>query len=65
MQVIVQGGLAKPVLLNTKEATAIVICSEDNTPSALLKFMEDGQGFVMFTEADKNFQQILKDHNLI
>lgn len=65
MRIIVAGGLKKPVLLNTTEATALLITSDDGTPSVIYRFLENGTGYIRFTEGeDKNFAEAAKELGL-
>jgi len=66
MRVLVAGGLNKPVLLNTDEATAILITNNDGTPNVIYRIMENGNGWIRFTEGeDKNFTEVARQLGLI
>ncbi len=58
MKVIVAGGIKNPVLLDTDEATSLIILKEDGTPVSLYKFLPNNQGFVRLQKGeDKNFEE--------
>lgn len=66
MKVIVAGGIKKPILLNTTEATAILICTEDGKPNVIFKMLQDGKGWLRLTKGeDKNFDDAAKQLGLI
>ena len=66
MRVLVAGGLAKPVLLDTTEATALLITNDDGKPNVIYRFMENGEGWVRFTEKeDANFSQVARELGLV
>jgi hypothetical protein len=44
MRVIVAGGMDKPILLDTKKATAILISTDDGKPNVIFKILKDGRG---------------------
>ena len=65
MRILVAGGLKNPVLLDTKEATALLITSDDGKPNVIFKIMENGKGWIRFTEGeDKNFAEVTKELGL-
>ena len=65
MRVLVAGGLKNPVLLDTKEATALLITSDDGKPSVIYRLMESGNGWIRFTDGeDKNFAEVVKELGL-
>lgn len=65
MRVLVVGGLKKPILLDTKEATALMITSDDGKPNVIYRLMENGRGWIRFTEGeDKNFAEVAKELGL-
>ena len=56
MQVVVAGGIKKPILLDTKEATAILINTDDGKPTVIFKMLPNGKGWLRLTKGeDKNF----------
>jgi hypothetical protein len=58
MQVTLLGGLKKPLLIETKESTALIIAKDDGTPVVLFKFLPDGNGYIRYTKGeDKNFDE--------
>jgi len=65
MRILVAGGLKNPILLDTKEATALLITSDDGKPNVIFKIMENGKGWIRFTEGeDKNFAEVTKELGL-
>ena len=66
MRILVTGGLKNPVLLNTTEATALLITSDDGTPNVIYRIMDNGKGWIRFTEGeDKNFAEVTKQLGLV
>lgn len=64
MRIIVAGGLKKPILLDTNEATALLITDDEGKPNVIYKIMENS--WVRFTQGeDKNFTEVAKDLGLI
>ena len=56
MRVVVSGNFKKPILLDSKEATAVMIATEDGQPTVLFKLLPDGQGWIRYVKGeDKNF----------
>lgn len=65
MRVTVAGGMAKPILLDTTEATAILISTDDGDPNVIYKLLGD-KGWLRFTQGeDKNFGEVAKELGLI
>lgn len=66
MRVVVAGDFRKPVLLDTKEATAVMIVTDDGKPSVLFKMLPDGKGWMRFTKGeDKGFDEQARQSGLI
>jgi len=66
MRVIVAGNYKKPILLDTDEATALLIETNDGKPSVLFKLLSDGNGFLRLTRGeDKNFDEVARQYGLI
>lgn len=64
MKVIVAGGLKNPVLLDTNEATALLIADDEGNPNVIYKLLDNG--WVRYTRGeDKNFIEVAKDLGLI
>jgi hypothetical protein len=58
MKVTLLGGIKKPLLIDTKEATSLIIAKDDGTPVVLFKFLPDGNGYVRYTKGeDKTFDE--------
>ena len=65
MRVIVAGGLLKPILLDTTEATALLITNNEGKPNVIYKFLDNGEGWIRFTEGeDPNFNEAAKELGL-
>lgn len=66
MRVIVAGGIKRPILLSTTEATAIMIETEAGQPTFLFQMSEDGNGYIRLQKGeDPNFDQVAKQLGLI
>ena len=66
MRVIVAGGLKNPVLLDTDEATALLITDDAGKPNVIYQFPENGKSWIRFTRGeDKNFTEVAKELGLI
>ena len=65
MRVIVTGGMADSILLDTNKATALVIATDDGKPNVIFKMMRDGKGWIRLTEGeDKNFHTVARELGL-
>ena len=65
MRVLVAGGLAKPVLLDTTEATALLITDDEGKPNVIYSLLDDGKGWIRYTEGeDKNFAEVARQLGL-
>jgi hypothetical protein len=66
MKVIVAGDYKNPILLSTKQATALLIETDDGNPTVIIKMLANGQGFIrLFKGEDKNFDETAKQLGLI
>jgi len=66
MKVTVVGDYKNPILLSTKEATALLIETDDGNPAVIIKMLANGQGFIrLFKGEDKNFDETAKQLGLI
>jgi hypothetical protein len=66
MRVIVAGGLRNPILLDTTEATALLITNNEGTPNVIYKLLENDKGWIRFTQGeDKNFNEVARDLGLV
>lgn len=66
MRVVVAGDFRNPILLDTKEATALLIESNDGRPNVIFKMMEDGNGWIRKTKGeDSDFDVFAKELGLI
>lgn len=65
MRVIVAGDLKHPILLNTKEATGLLIETDDGQPAVILRMLPDGKGYIrLFKGEDPNFDDIARQLGL-
>ncbi len=65
MRVIVAGDYKNPILLNTTEATALLIETDDGQPAVILRMLPNGHGFIrLFKGEDKNFDETAKQLGL-
>ena len=65
MKVIVAGDFKNPILLNTKEATALLIETDDGQPSVIIRMLPNGQGYIrLFQGEDANFDDTVKQLGL-
>lgn len=54
------------ILLDTTEATCLLIDSDDGKPSVIFQMLADGKGWVRYTKhEDKNFNEVAKQLGLI
>jgi hypothetical protein len=66
MRVVVTGDFKKPRLLDTEEATGLLIFSEDGTPNVIYRMLENDKGWVRYTKGeDKNFYDVARQLGLI
>jgi hypothetical protein len=66
MRILVAGGLKNPVLLDTTEATALLIADDEGRPNVIYKIQDTGKGWIRFTKGeDKNFSEVAADLGLI
>jgi hypothetical protein len=66
MRVVVTGDFKTPKLLDTEEATGLLIYSEDGTPNVIYRMLERGKGWVRYTKGeDKNFYDVARQLGLI
>ncbi len=66
MRVIVAGNLKNPVLLDTDEATSLLIETDDGRPSMLIQMLPNGKGYLRLQRGeDKNFDEVARQLGLI
>jgi len=66
MRVIVGGNIKTPVLLDTKEATAVLISTDDGQPTVLFKMLKDGKAWLRLTKGeDPEFDEMARQLKLI
>ena len=65
MRIFVAGGLKNPVLLDTTEATALLITNDDGKPNVIYRIADNGGSWLRFTDGeDKNFAEVAKELGL-
>lgn len=65
MRVTVAGDFKSGILLNTKEATALLIETDDGQPAVIIRMLPNGQGFVrLFKGEDTNFDEAARQLGL-
>lgn len=56
MKVVVAGDIKNPILLNSNEATALLIETDDGQPAVIIRLLPNGAGYLrLFKGEDKNF----------
>lgn len=66
MRVSVAGDFKNPLLLNTTEATAVLIETDDGQPAVIFRLLPNGQGYIRLTKGeDKNFNDAAKQLGLV
>jgi hypothetical protein len=66
MRVVVAGGLKNPVLLDTTEATALLITDLNGKPNVIYQLLDNKIGWVRYTRGeDRNFDEVAKELGLM
>ena len=66
MRVIVAGNFKNPILLNTNEATALLVETDDGSPAMILRMLPNGQGYIrLFKGEDQKFDETARQLGLI
>ena len=66
MRIFVAGGLKNPVLLDTTEATALLITDDEGKPNVIYQLLPNGTSWIRHTSGeDKNFSDVAKELGLI
>ncbi len=66
MKVIVTGDFREPTLLNTDNATGILIYSDDGKPNVIYRIVANGRGWIRYTKGeDPEFESIAKTLGLL
>ncbi len=66
MKVVVVGDFRNPTLLNTNEATGILIYSPDGKPNVIYRIIASGKGWIRYTKGeDECFEEIAKSLGLL
>lgn len=65
MRVIVAGDYKNPILLNTKDATALLIETDDGHPAVIFRILPNGRGYIrLYKGEDENFDETAKQLGL-
>jgi len=65
MRVTVAGDFKSPILLNTKDATALLIDTEDGNPAVIIRLLPNKQGYIrLFKGEDTDFDDVAKQLGL-
>lgn len=65
MRVMVAGTFDKGVILDTTQATAVLIDTDDGQPTVVFKILEDGKGWLRLVKGeDENFGAVVKELGL-
>jgi len=65
MRVVVAGPFDNPILLDTKQATGLLIETDDGKPTVLFKMLPDGKGWIRLTKGeDEHFDETVKQLGL-
>jgi hypothetical protein len=66
MRVVVTGDFKNPKLLDTVEATGLLIYSDDGKPNVIYRMLENNVGWVRYTKGeDENFYDVARQLGLI
>ena len=66
MRVVVVGDFRKPVLLDTSEATGLLIYSDEGKPNVIYRIIGDGKAWIRYTKGeDSNFDEIAESLGLL
>lgn len=66
MKVIVAGDYKHPILLNTKEATAVIVETDDGQPAVIFRMLPNGQGYIRLCKGeDQGFDNTAKQLGLV
>lgn len=58
--------MKNPILLDTTEATALLITDDDGKPNVIYRLLEDGKGWIRLTSGeDKSFNEAASELGLI
>lgn len=65
MKVVVIGDFRKPIMLETDEATGLLIQSDDGNTNTIYRFTDNGRAWVRYTQGeDKNFSDVAQQLGL-
>jgi hypothetical protein len=66
MKVIVAGDYKHPILLSTKEATALIVETDDGNPAVIYRMLPNGQGYIRLIKGeDQSFDSTAKQLGLV
>lgn len=65
MKVTVAGDIKNPILLNTSDATALLIETDDGQPAVIIRMLPNGQGYIrLYQGEDESFDSVAKQLGL-
>jgi hypothetical protein len=66
VRVIVAGNIKKPILLDTKEFSAVLIETDDGKPTVIYKNIAGGKSWVRLTKGeDSEFDEVARQLKLV
>jgi len=66
MRVVVAGNYKSPLILDTKDATAVLIECEDGTPVVIFRMLPNKQGYIRLVKGeDKDFDEQARQLGLV
>ena len=66
MRVVVAGDYKQRILLDTTQATAVLIMTDDGQPNVIHKMLNGGKGWIRLTEGeDPNFRSVATELGLM
>ena len=66
MRVTVAGDFKSPILLDTKEATAVLMEFDDGQPAVIIRILQNQKGYVrLYRGEDPNFDEQARQLGLI
>lgn len=66
MKVLVAGDYKNPILLDTKDATALLIDFDDGSPAVIIRMLPNRNGYIKLMKGeDKNFDEQARQLGLV
>lgn len=66
MRVVVAGNYKSPIILDTKDATAVLVEYDDGSPAMILRMLPNKQGYLrLFKGEDKDFDDQARQLGLV